>query len=303
MKLGDSGDNVTFLQNKLKDFLLFTDKVNGYYNQNTLISVSNFQKKIGLKITGEVNIKTWNRIINFESKLELDKEEIENSLITVTKNDLKIYNTLESIDFYKEQTIKNSIVISNSGLGYNPNFLPFFWKPIHKSIDNRFKKSCHYIIGRESDTTKKFDGVVINSIDDKYWSYPFDEDSSRNIISIEICNYGPLVKKDGMFYNLSGNIVNNEEVINLEFLDYEYYHKYTDNQIESLRKLLIHLQLKHRIKIQRGTYDESGLKTFYDDKWFVNQNKEQGIKTRNNFITSCFGITPQKELVDMLNTI
>lgn len=303
MKLGVSGDDVLLLQTKLKKFGYFSDKISGYYNQNTLISVSSFQKKVGLKTTGEVNIKTWNRISNFNNKKELDKQEIDNSLITITKNGLKIYGTLESIDFYKETTVKKSIVISNSGLDYNPNSLPYFWKPIYMSIDNKLKRSSHFIIGRESDETNKFDGLVINSIDDKYWSYPFNEDSSRNIISIEICNYGPLIKKDGMFYNLSGNLVNNEEVINLEFLEYDYYHKYTDNQIESLRKLLIHLQLKHRIKIQRGTYDESGLKTFYDDKWFVNQNKEQGIKTRNHFNTSYFGIAPQKELIDMLNTI
>lgn len=304
MSIKSSGDDVLYLQNKLKEFGFFTDKVSGYYNQNTLMAVSNFQKHVGIKVTGEVNSHTWSKIINFNNK-PINKNEIDNKLVIVTKNDLKIYDVKEEVSFYNEETTKKTILVSNTGFGYDPNLIIKYWKPIYKSETEILNKSSHFIIGRSSNITTKWDGIVLNTFDDKYWSYPYHKDiDSKSIISIDICNYGPLIKIDDNFYSSGGCLVDKDEVVELDYLGYNYYHKYTDNQIESLRKLIIYLQLKHGLHIERGNYTELGFQPFYTKKWFINyQPKLSGLKTKNNFTLDILGLSPQDSVINMLNTI
>lgn len=298
LKLKDSGDDVYFIQQRLKDIGLFDGNLNGYYSQNTLMSVSNFQKNNKLKITGEVNIQTWlelTKVRNIESNL--------NKLIIKTNNNLEIFALDNKVDYYEVDSLKNSIVISNTGVGYNPKDVVNFWKPIYNNSE-KLSRSSHFLIGREYYEIKDFDGLVFRTFDDKYWSYSFLSDKLDDVISIDICNLGPLVLMDDKFYNLMGCLVSSDEVLELDFLGYNYYHKYTDNQVESLKKLLIYLQLKHGIQINRSSYTEEGIIPYYDDKWFSNIDlKSSGIKTRNNYINSLLGLTPQKEIVDMLNSI
>jgi hypothetical protein len=297
LKLKDSGDDVYFIQKKLKNIGLFQDKINGYYSQNTLISVSNFQKNNGIKVTGEVNIQTWSEIVKIKV---VDSED---NLIIKTNNNLEIFSIDKKVDYYENDSQKSRIVISNTGVGYNPKDVINFWKPIYNNSE-KLLKSSHFLIGRSSVDTEYYDGVVFRTFDDKYWSYSFLSDKLDDVISIDICNLGPLVLIDNKFYNLMGCLVSSDEVLELDFLGYNYYHKYTDNQIKNLKKLLTYLQLKHGIQINRGVYTEDGLIPYYDDKWFSNINLESnGIKTRNNYINSLLGLTPQREIVDMLNSI
>lgn len=300
LKQGSSGDDVLLLQNKLKEFG-FSTETSGYFGQSTVVGVSSFQTSIGIKSTGEVNIQTWNRLTNFNKLVD----DIPNKLINFTKNGLKIYDTLDSVDFYNEITKKNTIVISNS-IGYDPNIVIKHWKGYYKSSDIILKKSSSYIIGGRYSKVNTWNGKIIKAFDDKYWSYSFytDDLDISKIISIEICNDGPIVEKDNKYYNIFGGLVDKEDIVELDYLGYKYYHKYTNEQIESLRKLLSHLQLKHGIQVNRGIYNEDGFKSFYDINWFTDYNPELGgIKNIKSFIVDSFGLTPQKEILDMLNTI
>jgi phage pi2 protein 07 len=299
LKLKDSGDDVLFIQKKLKDIGLFNDSISGYYGQNTLISISNFQKIKGLRVTGEVDIQTWTELTKSKN---IDTTN-SNNLIIKTNSNLEIYSIDDKVDYYKTVSLKKSIVISNTGVGYNPKDVVNFWKPIYNN-SKELIRSSHFLIGRMNLDVKDYDGLVFRAFDDKYWSYPFLSDNLSDVISVDICNLGPLVSIGDKFYNLMGNVVPSNEVLELNFLGYNYYHKYTDNQIQNLKKLLIYLQLKHGIQINRGSYTEDGIIPYYDDKWFSNINLESnGIKTKNNYINSLFGLTPQKEIVDMLNSI
>lgn len=298
LRLKDSGDDVYFIQHRLKDIGLFRDNISGYYGQSTLMSVSNFQKKSRLKITGEVNIQTWSELTKVKN-IDIDK----NRLIIKTNNNLEIFALDEKVDYYEDESLKRNIVISNSGVGYNPKEVVNFWKPIYNN-SKKLLKSSHFLIGRENSEIKDHDGIVFRAFDDKYWSYSFLSDKLTDVISIDICNLGPLVLIDGNFYNLMGCLVSSDEVLELDFLGYNYYHRYTDNQLESLKKLLKYLQSKHGIQINRSSYTEDGIIPYYDNDWFSNINLENnGIKTRNNYTNSLFGLTPQKEVVDMLNSI
>ena len=60
-----SGDDVTLLQEKLKDLGFFKEKIDGYFGQNTLVAVTSLQRSLGIKPDGVVGTQTWSQIINY----------------------------------------------------------------------------------------------------------------------------------------------------------------------------------------------------------------------------------------------
>jgi len=304
LKIKSSGDDVIFLQKILKKYGFIKDKPTGYYNQNTLMCVSKFQKNNGLKVTGEVNIQTWDKLINFKNK---NSNSIDTNLVKVISNGLMIYGTNNDVNFYNEETEKNIILLSNSENNLNPENLTKTWINIHKSDKEQLKRASHFVIGGKSNESSKWDGKVIRTFDDKYWSYPFymnDNEIFKKVISIEICNLGPIIKINEQFYTLNGVLVSEDDVIELDHLGYKYYHKYTQDQIKNLENLLKYLSSKHNIKLKKIIYGSGGIKPFYDKNWFSSYKPNtNGLKTKNNILLGSIGISPQKELIDMLNSI
>ena len=64
MKLGSSGDQVRGLQARLRQIGWYEGNVTGHYGSATVISVSGFQGRRGLPSTGQVDQRTWDRLIN-----------------------------------------------------------------------------------------------------------------------------------------------------------------------------------------------------------------------------------------------
>ena len=63
MKLGSSGDRVRDLQARLRQIGWYEGKVTGSYGRETVTSVEGFQRRRGLPVTGEVDQRTWDRLI------------------------------------------------------------------------------------------------------------------------------------------------------------------------------------------------------------------------------------------------
>lgn len=59
MQLGDTGDAVEGLQQTLTQLGLYTGKINGEYNKETVNAVKAYQKAHSIKITGKMNSFTW----------------------------------------------------------------------------------------------------------------------------------------------------------------------------------------------------------------------------------------------------
>jgi len=68
LMLNMSGDDVKFLQQRLKDLNFYKGKISGNYTQDTLISVVNFQKDVGLKSDGVISLQAWSQLINYDKK-------------------------------------------------------------------------------------------------------------------------------------------------------------------------------------------------------------------------------------------
>jgi N-acetylmuramoyl-L-alanine amidase len=62
LKYGDSGDNVIFLQEKLKVLNLFPGSITGSFGPETALAVNTFQEINNLPANGVVDINTWNEL-------------------------------------------------------------------------------------------------------------------------------------------------------------------------------------------------------------------------------------------------
>jgi hypothetical protein len=313
MSIKMSGDDVTILQEKLKDLGFFKDRIDGYFGQNTLLAVTSLQRSVGVRPDGNVGTQTWSQIVNYGLKrkseevekpvIDTDTREVPFSSSYIGSDGLIIYDCLLSDDEYnKKETQKNTIWLHHSGGGSRPDWTINGWE-----TKNGLKVGTHFVIGRKSSTgdIQVWDGKILKAIDDRYWvnhleiETKSDQLNSRSI-GIELCNYGPLtLGKDGNFYNYVNKPINKEDVVELEteFRGYKYWEKYTDSQLESLYKLISHLKKRWIIQIESGIYNEDWFN--YDEKWF----SMGGLRSHTQVREDKFDLFPQKELIDMLNKL
>lgn len=320
-----SGEDVRFLQSKLKEYGFFNNKVDGNFGQNTLVSVVNFQKSRGIKADGVVGLQTWSQILHYntnEIKVEpvVQTPQVEKNLSFVGQDGLKIYdNLLNDDEYYKDETSKNTIWLHHTAGGSRPDWTIGGWdKDFQKDEDDNpildasgkplpLRVATSYVIGRKSSSTSDeyWDGRILKAFDDKYWAYHLGVTRNSRMlnsrsIGIEICNYGPLtLRKDGRFYNYVNRPINESEVIELSnpFRGYKYFERYTDLQLENVRKLILHLTSKWGIQYEKGIYDENWFE--YGDKWF----STGGLRTHTQVRKDKIDLFPQPELIQMLNSL
>ncbi len=153
-------------------------------------------------------------------------------------------------------------------------------------------------------------GTIVQCFSSKHWAYHLGlnqevfteagvsyQSLDKISIGIEICNYGPLTKRNGYYYNYLGARVDYTEV---EFLDKKYkghiyWQKYTDAQIESTRQLLVYLCGTY--KIPRDYYA-----TIFDiDKRAL--QGDRGIFTHNSVRKDKSDIYPCPRMIEMLKSL
>jgi len=310
------GDDIKLMQTKLKQFEFFTDKIDGYFSQNTLIAVTNFQREIGIRADGVVGFQTWGNILSYGiDKSEVDpilesnrSKDIPNKISFIGDSGLQIYdNILSDDEYYKKETQKNTIWLHHTAGGSRPDWTINSWEKDCNKDGDTLKVGTHFVIGRKSSTSNDnlWDGKIIKAYDDIYWSYHLginknSEELNSKSIGIEICNYGPLtLGKDSRFYNYVNKPIDESDVVELEtpFRGYKYWEKYTDSQIESLRKLIIYLKDRWAIEIETGIYNKEWFE--YNDKWF----STGGLRTHTQVRKDKFDMFPQPELIQMLNSL
>jgi N-acetyl-anhydromuramyl-L-alanine amidase AmpD len=320
-----SGEDVKFLQSKLKEYGFFNNKIDGYFGQNTLMSVVNFQKSVGIKADGVVGLQTWSQIIHFHanknrSQIVAEKVEVKETASFVGLDGLKIYdNLLTDEEYYKEEISKNTLWLHHTAGGSRPDWTIGGWEKDFQKDENgnaeldSFGKQIpvrvgtQYVIGRRSSSSddKSWDGKILRAFDDKYWAYHLGiSRNSRMLnsrsIGIEICNYGPLtLNNNGVFFNYVNRPIRENEVIELEtpFRGYKYWEKYTDLQLENLRKLILHLSSKWGIQYDKGIYDLNWFE--YNERWFTTG----GLRTHTQVRRDKFDLFPQPELIQVLNSL
>jgi len=158
---------------------------------------------------------------------------------------------------------------------------------------------------------KEGDGVISQAFSSKYWAYhlgikrhvfeaydiPYQR-LDKISIGVEICAWGQLEKKGDKYYNYVDRIVPKEEVCELDepYKNYRYFHRYSDEQIRSVEKLLLYW------------HDVYGIPLDYiaEDMWSVSKKAlagEPGVYTHNSVRKDKIDIFPQPEMIQMLQNI
>ena len=300
IKIGATGPLVVTLQNLLKKVGYKIGNVDGKFTEPIDAAVKDFQTKHGLTPDGKVGNMTWTA---------LNGEPIINYSGVVLSPTLNIIDyKLQDDEYYKEVTKKDTIYLHHTAGGSNPINTIDGWERDASKSGGVLKVATAFVIGRASSSTgdATYDGKIYRAFDERYWAHHLGLKRSNNTelnsksIGIEICNYGPLTKTtDGRFLNYVNREVNAADVYTLKFpyKGFVHYERYTNAQLASLKLLLQDLAVKYNINIRRQI----------DFNWFNIQNDalegKPGIWTHTNVRSDKFDLSPQPELIEMINSL
>jgi len=316
LKKGDKGSAVK----KLQELLKIT--IDGDFGPGTEVVVRNYQKSKGLLADGVVGTKTA-EMIGFKIEDYISTDLSTSSIPRPTNVDTSSKNSyitqdglvinklyLPTDEYVNASTTKTWLFLHHTAGGHNPYATIKQW-----DSDTRGRIATQYVIGNKSTSNAevKYDGEVVECFPDGNWAYHLGDNGSAKLhpdsIGIEICSYGYLVKKDGKYYTYVNSIVPEDQVCDLgfKFNGHQYYHKYTDAQIESTRKLIKEIVRRNpSINIENGL--KQWLKTespvtafgYKDDAYF---GRVKGLLTHTNVRKDKTDCHPQPNLVQMINSL
>lgn len=299
LKTGYRGDDVALLQT------LLNIKADGIFGVKTRQSVIEFQKLHGLRADGIVGPLTW-------EKLDYNPEEFWADTDTLTGASWIEQYHLPEGEYVKKSTSKKYIFIHHTAGRHNPYKTIDGW-----ANDQRGRVGTNYVIGGLPSTAnvndltasqKKYNGRILQAIDDKYWGYHLGPTGSsfmtNHSLSIEICSAGYLTKKHDKYYTWYGEEVHPSqvEILPTEFRGHKYYHKYSRAQLESLEALLRHLCDKHDININSGM-QKLGPEDMYHFKGEAWRGEITGILSHTNVRKDKSDVFPQPELTKLIMSL
>lgn len=289
----------------------------GILDEHTKAGIKNFQLKMGYKATGELDSITYEA---FSKRHNLDSVQVSQSDTDVTtdlsETDVayKISESFLSKDEYvtqygKIKTRKHIFLHHTSGWN-NPYDTIHDWE-----TDSRGRIGAHYVIGGVNIKTgdDKYNGEIVKCIPDDYFAWHLGSTSTHGInfemhktsIGIEICNFGWLTQKNGKYYTYTGQEIPAKYVEDLgfKFRGYQYWHKFTDAQIDSLYNLLVMLGKKYSINLSKGLAERL-LKMTPNDAFEHSKDilsgKITGILSHSNVRKDKWDVPPQRNLIEML---
>lgn len=321
LKKGAKGKAVKELQTSLKEKGFYTGAIDGDFGPNTEKAVKAFQKSKRITQDGIVGNTTYKYLVDMDTDRG-GKDDAEPTNDTdgtlarlgnyMTSTGLKIdkvyLDTDEYVRDYGEIEPRNLFIHHTAGWD-NPYNVINSW-----NRDSRGRVGTQYIIGGQSVKGRTdHDGVVVQSFPDNYIAWHLGKvgnfNASKYSVGIELNNFGYVDKRDDKFYTYVDTEVNPDQVCDLgyKFRGKQYWHKYSDAQIESLRKLILHIQeIYPKIDISKGLLEELETKTpaeAFDFNKDAYNAKRYGLWTHTNVRKDKFDCFPQPELIKMLKSL
>jgi N-acetyl-anhydromuramyl-L-alanine amidase AmpD len=239
--------------------------------------------------------------ISTDTKSQADKEKAKES-VAISKLDL---NTIISVDFpedqyFKEQTDKKQIVLHHTVSGQGVDGDISWWRQTADRVGTAI------IVG--------WDGKIYQCFSTKYWAHHLGTHAANNkalnmaSIGIEIDAWGGLIRTNRLWYPakwddvLKQNVANtavrpiqNVQTYEHPFKGFYGFEKYTDAQIEAVRKLLIFWNEKYGIPLD-----------YNEDMWALSSvalGGKAGVWTHVSFREDKSDCHPQPELIQMLKSL
>jgi hypothetical protein len=286
LKKGSKGESVKTLQ----AFLKIT--VDGNFGPKTESAVKSYQKKNGLAADGVVGPKTWAHMGI------LNTDNAEN--IEVVKA-LEIKKHYMPVGTYFPGPVKKQWIFLHHTAGWeNPYQVADMW-----ARDNRGNVATEFILGGQSvrNGNTKFDGELIQCFPEGGYGWHTGTGNSvmhRNSVAIEVCNMGQIV--NGKTYVNTPADPNQIVKLAKPFRGFQFWHKYSDAQIETLKQWILFIADKYDIDPRIGLveYVKARGADGFDVLDLDRANKTPGMYSHTNVIRGKVDMFPQQELIDML---
>lgn len=286
LKKGSKGPAVVTLQ----EFLKLT--ADGIFGPKTESAVKSYQKKNGLVADGIVGPKTWAHmgILNTDNAENLEVEKA-----------LEIKKHYMPVGTYFPGPVKKQWIFLHHTAGWeNPYQVADMW-----ARDNRGNVATEFILGGQSvkDGNTKYDGELIQCFPEGGYGWHTGTGNSvmhRNSVAIEVCNMGQIV--NGKTY--VNTPANPDQIVKLAkpFRGFQFWHKYSDAQIETLKQWILFVAEKYGIDPRVGLVEYVKAKGAdgFDVLDLDRANKTPGMYSHTNVLRGKVDMFPQQELIDML---
>ena len=200
-----------------------------------------------------------------------------------------IDHPLSDDQYFKDKYTKRQIVLHHTVSNGNAKNVINWWQKQTERIGTAF------VIDRE--------GVIHKAFSSAHWAHHLGTKEINNTIlnkqsiGIELCSWGALIFKNGVYLNTSKEEVPKEEVTTYvyPYRENRYFQKYTEKQLASLKLLLQYLCETYKIP-----------NTYNAEMWEISKSAlrgDKGIFTHVSYRKDKSDCHPQKELVEVLKTL
>ena len=285
LKLGSKGESVKTLQS----FLKIT--ADGIFGPATEKAVKDWQKAHGLTADGIVGKNTW------AAMGILNTDNAENGEVSNALNIKKHYMPVNTC--FPGPVKKQWVFLHHTAGWENPYQVIDMW-----ARDNRGNVATEFVLGGQSvkDGNTKFDGELVQAFPEGGYGWHTGTGNSvmhRNSVAIEVCNMGQIV--NGKTY--VNTPAKSDQVIKLAkpFRGFQFWHDYSDTQIETLKGWILFVADKYNIDIRRGLIEHVRAKGA--DGFDVIDPKAEtvpGLYSHTNVLRGKVDMYPHPYLIDML---
>lgn len=307
LQYGSQGSDVVELQKMLN---LVGNKliIDGLFGKGTGNAVKYFQNASGLYVDGIVGLNTWSALVAASApNIKPDNDAVDEFIL------------LNDNEYVKSKSTKKGICLHHTVSDGNGAKVVGNWEN-----DTRGAVATHFVVGREMvNGGNAYDGKVIQCFDLDYWAHHIlttrmgFNGSHNNLVNaayvgIELCAWGCLQKKGDQFWDLSGNVqIPEYQVTKLArpFRTYQYWHKYTDDQLHALGKLIKHIgNVCHIDFTDLSLEPETVNSGWWEMDWNAmvagyGSNQVRKLTTHTNFEYGKFDTFPQPELIELIKSI
>ena len=291
LKKGSRGNEVKDLQK----FLGLT--ADGIFGSQTEKAVKKWQWENGLTDDGIVGPET-------AKHMGLSSTDLSEKFYT-TSNGLQVEQYyLPKGEYVDEITKKEYVFLHHTAGWHKPKNVVDSW-----GRDSRGKVATEFVLGGPSikGNDDSYDGELIQCFPEGFYGWHLGKNGShymhKHSIGIEVCNFGWI--KDGKTY--AGTKADESQIVKLAkpFRGYEFWHKYSDKQIETIKLWLLWIAERDSIDIRKGLIEEIKKKgadgfEFNEDAFY---GRVKGMWTHTNTRKDKVDMFPQQELIDMLLSI
>jgi hypothetical protein len=289
LKVGSRGKEVKELQ----EFLDI--QADGIFGKGTETAVKKWQSDNGLTADGIVGPSTWDCMG-----------------IATTDNSEKIYTTENGLIINRHFLPKGEYLEGPTKKEYLFLHHTAGWNNPYKTIDNwgkdtRGRVATEFVLGGQkvNDNDTQYDGVMVQAFPEGGYGWHLGKNGSQHMhthsVGIEVCNFGYVV--NGKTY--AGTKVDDSQIVTLNkpFRGHKVWHRYSDTQIEELKKWILWIGERDSIDIREGLpkwIKQKGVDAFgfNEDVYY---GRVKGVLTHTNTRKDKTDMFPQQELMDMLS--